>query len=277
MYLDARKVATSDNIAGVLAAGLAGHKRVMVETAGGVGAADLPGAFLDWPHTEVMEPGPEAGAYVSTIGDLTTPAVQPLNIPAAAVEETWRGPDRTATITRIIHVARDTFTGEPAENVITPTVEPAVRSSSELRIDADVPYSLDEWAWALLNDMAAAQPAVMLEQTRIRLADLPAATVEALIGIPGRAARDLQIDDCPDDLDPFQLVTTGRLTIASGLTATLDVTLQPASLAGCRPIRWSETRTETRFRQCNIPDRPATLWLTANRVRQIMTPTELQY
>lgn len=266
----ARKVSASSSLLSVFAAAVAGFRRVAAEAVGGLGAADLPGGIVNWSNGS-------SATYVTSIpsnyAGTPAPVVAPPALPAAAIEDAWRGPDRTSLINRIVVASPEGGAGEVMERVFVPATPPT-RSISEAHMDVEsfMLGGVDRWVAALLAD--GATPAVTLDPTPVRPDRLPPATFEALIAIASRAARHVQITDCPPDLDPWQVVTAGTLTIGAGLTTTLELTLHPATLAGCRPVRFSDSPTTNTFARCGstVAGITPNLWLTAARLRQILAP-----
>lgn len=227
-------VATSDTVKELAERTLRVLPAALVEGAEAMTSRKLAGALIQWP-----------GWYVGTVPIHYDPLVvmdhglTPVDIPGAAIGSLWRGDDRSSLITQIRYTTVSTETvGDRVDTTLQNPNAP-VGATAELLVAADTYYDDDDAA-RYLELLAGLRRLVTLDPGPIMLNQVGVATLSLLIGIPQRAGVPLRIVDCPVDLDPFQTVVAGTLTIDKGLKAKLDVTLKPTAIAGARPLRFSD-------------------------------------
>lgn len=270
------KVTTSDTIYDLLDRALRAWPAAAVEGATGITAAYLNADVITWQGHFISDGVP----FDTTINPAAT---TPVDLDAAVIGSIWRGPDRASALTQIRYTTRDAA-GEAVEHVL--TTSGVAGSTAELAIAADVTYDSNHAAnyRELLADIDG-RALVVLDPGPIRLQDLDAATVEALIAVPGRAARPIHIANCPDDVDPFQTLTAATLTIDPKLKSTLDATLKPTRLRGVRPLRFSDWPTTGDLPPTDVADdrtyEPATFnrcgTITAAQTQTVSHPRRDRY
>lgn len=163
------------------------------------------------------------------------------SVPAAAVEDTARIMDRTATISQVT-VTRGRAVAPSGSEQVTTTYKPAVGSfsSSALTITTDKIFLVSEdaavqrWALAVIQESAA--PALRQETARVLIDRLPVDVTEGLISIGSRDAAICQLVDSPADLPDVVVITAATARLRGRDLQLVDVTFAPGSVFGYRPL-----------------------------------------
>lgn len=237
------------------------------------GLEGLTGRVLDanrvtWPGYFTSDATPFPGAV--DVGE------EPLLVPASAIGSEWRGPDRASALTQVRYTTRDAA-GATVDTVVPNPLGAVAGSTAELAVTADATLSTYHLAnyRELLADVDG-RALVTLEPGQLVTTQVDAATLEALVAVPGRAARAIRITGCPDDLDPFQTITAGTLTLDAGLSARLAITLQPTRLAGVRPLRWSDWPRVGDLPPADVADDRTYVPATFDRLDHTLTARQTQ-
>jgi hypothetical protein len=223
----------SDNALDLIQRAYASLPTLVVEGATGLIHGGGLGRGITYPF--VYGSGDVTPGYLSAV---TTPI--PLPIAAAAVGAAPRQVDRSTMLTGVTVTTKDATGAQITTRYANAGVS---TSSADTAITTDAILTLASSALRrqilhLLAENTTPTP-VLSGQVPILLDQLDPATVEALIAIPGRMSAVLAIDGGPVDLEPLQAIRDATLTIADG-RLTLDAGLEPARLAGVRPVRWSD-------------------------------------
>lgn len=168
---------------------------------------------------------------------------QPLQIPAALVEDTGRAMDRTGIVTEYAVTAHfthltdnpNTITYYSIRNITIPT------SRATLSTDAKTTHSAaGSWTREVMN---AATPAVALpDSPRIYAREeyvIP--SVDQLFDTRHRHTETIWIQDAPADADPLHYIVGQEITI-HGLDLQLRLTLAPGATYGLRRLTFWDWR-----------------------------------
>ena len=205
----------------------------------------VPGTSLRWP-AEV------AGGYIFP-PSATPGGAEPVAISANQIGDVPRTLDRTAAVNRVAWTHTKVQSGsDPATaELVTGTDQwlgDTGRAAGEIAWSSDVLYTgnpVDNPVPKLAARVLAenATPTEALEGAA-PIYQMPSALMHTLIDVDRRALTTINITDRPPDVEQFQRVVAGTLTIERGQLA-LALTMQPARLSGLRPARISDAPTGT--------------------------------
>ena len=208
------------------------------------------GGIQTWRRPNVNARYTDGEIWFTGLGGITLNPVQ-----ADMVEDTGREMDRTNVVSDVSVTAY--WELETQRRTVT-WRDPAVAySSSKHSVDTDEritnnPYTGDQitatatWAKALIAESRTAARRLRAgHRIRLGLERIDDDCGDLFLLGPRAAARILDITDAPDDLDHFQYVTGGTLTI-HGLDMTLTLDTFPARLFGVRPMRYIDLPRDSR-------------------------------